>query len=874
MTRTGSPRFTLISPVYGVAGFLEDFIASIEAQTFDLERVQVVMVDDGSVDGSLGILKAWAERRPGLVRVVRQENAGQAAARNTGLEHATGEWVSFPDPDDALSDRYLEHVDGFLSAHPQADLVATNRWIWNEATGQTTNTHPVRHMFQRDRVVDLTTESHYFYGPGNAAFFRRDRIESEAIRFDTRIRPAFEDGHFTIVYLLCTSTPQVAFLKSARYLYRKRRDGSSTLQTSKTHPGRYTLMFEHGFLDVIDRAIKRQGSVPRWLQSFLVFELSWYFTLTDARSGPGVPTSGPRSERVHALIRQTLAHLEEPEVIERAMVRLQRIPRYVLLHGYAARPWHEPFVLLTKLDRQQQVVQATYFFTGEPPVEEILLDGRPALPQHAKSVDYDFMGQTLLRRRILWIPSNAAVTIRLDGQDMPAVFRRPEFPVDVATPAAMRRNLPDPRAKVTRRVETSTEPVPTTREGRKAQRLSTSAAVERRYRRAWVLMDRIHNAGDSGEILFKHLREHHANINAWFVLEKGTAAWQRLRSEGYADRLVAHGSMAWRLLMANAWHLISSHADEAITHPPAIVEFTRPRWKFTFLNHGVIKDDLSGWLNHKPIETFVTSTTQEYESIAGDSAYVFSSREVKLTGMPRFDRLRTVGLRFGPDRRDLLLVSPTWRKGLMSRPRPGTQRRTMDAAVISTSEFMRCWRAFVEDDRLRTEADRHGVRIAFLPHPNLQPVLTELGLPPHVELLSYDRGDVQEYFARARLLVTDFSSVAFNQAYLERPVVYYQFDEDEVLGGAHVGRAGYFDYRSEGFGPVTTTTPDAVSAAVDALDHGPVPMEPYLSRMADSFPQRDGQCSERVFRAIRRTMRDRTRDTPEPTPGQRRAITR
>ena len=387
-------------------------------------------------------------------------------------------------------------------------------------------------------------------------------------------------------------------------------------------------------------------------------------------------------------------------------------------------------------------------------------------------------------------------------------------------------------------------------------------------------MDRIHDAADSGEILFKHLRAHHRNINAWFVLEKGTPDWRRLRSEGYGDRLVAHGSMAWRLLMSHARHLISSHADEAIINPPAVMEFTRPAWKYTFLNHGVIKDDLSGWLNRKPIETFVTSTPAEYASIAGDSAYVFSSREVKLTGMPRFDRLREVGLRFGADRRDLLLVSPTWRTELVSRLHAGTQRRALDASAIASSDFMRCWREFVGDERLRAAANRHGVRIAFLPHPNLQPVLTKLGLPPHVELLSYDGADVQEYFARARLCVTDFSSVAFNEAYLERPVVYYQFDEDRVLDGAHVGRAGYFDYRRDGFGPVTTTAPDAVSAAIEALDHGPLPMEPYVSRMAATFPERDGQCSERVFRAIRASMRDRTADEPQPTPVQRRAITR
>src|SRR5205085_7757322 len=106
-----TPRLTIVSAVYGVAGYLQDFIDSLERQTFPLDRVQVVMVDDGSVDGSREILEQWAARRPELVTLVTQDNAGQAAARNRGLEHATGEWVTFPDPDDVVSDGYLESVD-------------------------------------------------------------------------------------------------------------------------------------------------------------------------------------------------------------------------------------------------------------------------------------------------------------------------------------------------------------------------------------------------------------------------------------------------------------------------------------------------------------------------------------------------------------------------------------------------------------------------------------------------------------------------------------------------------------------------------------------------------------------------------------------
>ena len=103
MVSDARPRFTIVSAVYNVAPYLPDFIDSLETQSRGLEGVEILMVDDGSTDDSPQILAAWAERRPGTVRVVTQPNAGQGAARNTGIREARGEWITFPDPDDVLA---------------------------------------------------------------------------------------------------------------------------------------------------------------------------------------------------------------------------------------------------------------------------------------------------------------------------------------------------------------------------------------------------------------------------------------------------------------------------------------------------------------------------------------------------------------------------------------------------------------------------------------------------------------------------------------------------------------------------------------------------------------------------------------------------
>ena len=158
------PRFTLVSAVYNVGRYLDEFIASIEKQTFDLSRVEVILVDDGSTDDSLAQAKAWQQRRPELVKILTKTNGGQASARNLGLEHATGQWVSFPDPDDVLDRKYLAEFDAFARETPRVQLMAANRITFSDATGEQSK-HPLHvHFTKYNRLRDLTLDTGHFHG--------------------------------------------------------------------------------------------------------------------------------------------------------------------------------------------------------------------------------------------------------------------------------------------------------------------------------------------------------------------------------------------------------------------------------------------------------------------------------------------------------------------------------------------------------------------------------------------------------------------------------------------------------------------------------------------------------------------------------------
>ena len=107
---------SVIIPVYNVAGFVRPAVESALAQTF--QDIEVIVVDDGSTDGSMEMLHDFDDPR---LRVLRREHGGSAAARNAGLQLACGEFVAFLDGDDLWAPQNLERQAAFLQSHPEAD---------------------------------------------------------------------------------------------------------------------------------------------------------------------------------------------------------------------------------------------------------------------------------------------------------------------------------------------------------------------------------------------------------------------------------------------------------------------------------------------------------------------------------------------------------------------------------------------------------------------------------------------------------------------------------------------------------------------------------------------------------------------------------
>jgi glycosyltransferase involved in cell wall biosynthesis len=132
--------------------FIREAIESVLAQTY--ESWELLLVDDGSTDGSSSIARQYANRYPGKVRYLEHDghqNRGMSAARNLGLRKARGEYVTFLDADDLWLPHKLERHVRILDSHPEVAMVCGRAQWWYSWTGKADD-------IQRDLIQPLDTD--------------------------------------------------------------------------------------------------------------------------------------------------------------------------------------------------------------------------------------------------------------------------------------------------------------------------------------------------------------------------------------------------------------------------------------------------------------------------------------------------------------------------------------------------------------------------------------------------------------------------------------------------------------------------------------------------------------------------------------------
>ena len=203
-------KVSIIIPCCNSAAFLGACMDSVLAQT--MQDFEAILIDDGSQDDTLAIAQAYA-KRDARVQVFSQENAGVAAARNLGLDHAQGEWITFVDSDDLLPADALETM--LSGAQDGVDMVVCPHETFDESGNRETVIPQTRWMDRRGEAQRRAAALRLIEGDSVLNIMCCKLHEGLRLRAGIKIA---EDALFNLEAVLCGHG--IAYVNRVAYRYR------------------------------------------------------------------------------------------------------------------------------------------------------------------------------------------------------------------------------------------------------------------------------------------------------------------------------------------------------------------------------------------------------------------------------------------------------------------------------------------------------------------------------------------------------------------------------------------------------------------------------------------------------------------------------
>ncbi|SEE98681.1 CDP-glycerol glycerophosphotransferase, TagB/SpsB family [Ruania alba] len=356
----------------------------------------------------------------------------------------------------------------------------------------------------------------------------------------------------------------------------------------------------------------------------------------------------------------------------------------------------------------------------------------------------------------------------------------------------------------------------------------------------WLIGERTDTAQDNGAHLFSYLRREHPDRRVYYIIDEDSP--QRDRVSGLGN-VIMHSSWRHQLLMLHARVLVNAYSIRyLVPRKWGMANYTQHlAWRIgalrVYLKHGVHLNPLAFTRGQSGYDLVLTAMPRETQALREFSGYDAEVREI---GMPRYD-----GLVPTPASRTVLFM-PTWRQYLVPRL---SGRANPGQIEFVGSRYQQFISRLLGSPRLHAMLEKHDYTLTFLPHYNLASYFdSTIGASDRLTVADTNTTGVQDLLRTCDAFITDYSSVHFDVAYLGTPVVYARFDEADYE--SHHAATAWFDYRRDGYGPVTTTVDETLDELEAILERGGTVADVYAERARTDFTYRDRRNSERTVQAI------------------------
>lgn len=879
MSKDYKYKFSIIIPVYDVEDYIEETIESVVNQTIGIENIQIIFINDGSPDNSEEICLKYKEQYPDNITYIKQENAGVSAARNKGKEYAEGKYINFLDSDDKWSLNALETVYNFFeNENNDVDVVACMMEYFEARTGLN---HPLNFKFTADRVIDITKEPNLIQMHAASCFFKHESIND--VEYSRDLKYA-EDSLFVNKVIL--KKKRYGVLKSVTYLYRKRFNETSALDKGRTRPVYYNPTLENFHKALLSYAKEEFKERIPYIEHVVMYELQWRLkTPIDPEA-----INGKELDKYKKSIKEILTDLDDKVILEATNLSMEhKLYALRIKHGdkfldkclvkdgimtnennivysfnenslikiYVINIYKDTIQIAGKIDSQFAKDNVYIEINGE----KKKLNTEDSVHNTRFGIE-DEIYKVLNFNEHLNNTGNLAIKILIKYKDE-YIELHPAFAMGGRlnqTPGLTLHYNDNGYMCYYENNAIKIEPYKWSKSAKlelkvlwyllKKRKLSKMfyrviGKILKTFKRneIWFVSDRTTVANDNGMHLFKYINSINHTEKVYFIIDKKSKDYEKMKKIG---NVIAFNSFKYKMYFFIADKIISSQADHWVLDPYGKSEWYYRdmfNYDFVFLQHGVTKDDISSWLNiyNKNIKLFVTSSIGEYKSVL-EGTYGYDEDSVKLTGMPRFDNLYD-------ESKKMIAIMPTWRKALSGHANVNAGTRDYNPA-FKESEYFNFYNNLINDERLLKVMRENNYKGIFLVHPSHKENSCDFEGNDVYTVLD-DFADYQKLFREAKLVVSDFSSVPFDFAYLYKPVLYAQFDRETFFEG-HIYKEGYFDYERDGFGPVTYNYEDTLNEIIKFIKNDCELSDKYRKRINKFYKYHDKENCKRVYDEIKK----------------------
>ena len=873
--------FSVVIPIYNCGEYLPDAMESLVNQTIGFnDNIQVILVNDGSTDNSKDVCLQYCSKYPDNVSYYEQPNSGVSAARNLGMKHIQGEYVNFLDADDKWQNDVFVKAERMFRKHPEIDVIGVRQHNF-----EASNDYPaLDYKFDKDKIVDIFNSYDHIQLSVTSAFFRFESLKDT--QFDTNIKYS-EDSKF-IFEILCKKE-NLGIISSSEHLYRKRATGSSAIQGKSTNIEWYTTTPELCYKWAINKSIKKYGYVIPYVQYYIMYDYQW-------RCKEHIPSAVYNTiiDKYLKITKELISYIDDNIILEQKNMYAEykfeflklkygdnaynnltyRHHRLYYNNLYLSNIRHKGAICLNSLsiDNDQINISGTFnTYLPQSAYKLYAVINKIKFPVCFVETDVNtryFFNRPFISNLGFQITTNRKTFKSLSFKliydnyyqsNMP-FSSGPQFNLEMDTGLFYTKlgriyfckGRKITCAKRTRRNQLAAycrcDKWLRSEKRNDIRRLRLSIIIHRHLlqltnREIWLFSDRANAANDNGAALFEYVCKHRSkNIIPIFIISKESPDYKKMKAIG---KVSDYGTKRHKKLFLLATKNISSQADDWVTNPYGVdIKWVRDivRSDFIFLQHGIIMNDLSSWLSmfSKNIVKFCCASKPEYQSITSNAKYSFGKDIVKLTGLARYDKLKS-----NPKRE--IIIAPTWRRSLAS-PIDLSSGVRAYSNKFKSSYFFQFYNSLINDPHILSTLKKNNFRIKFLLHHTLTANAKDFAYDKSiVELIT--NADYSKYFSRGDLLVTDYSSVAFDFAYLYKPVIYTQFDKEDFFAG-QIYNQGYYSYEKDGFGPVCYNYESTVKAICQQIENGCKMSKKYRGRVNKTFAYHDNNNCKRILEMI------------------------